>query len=417
MNSLSSIIKTKKVEIEKWLQANEDIKNLPLYSSVDIRDAGFKVAVVDTNLFPAGFNNLCEHGQSDSVKFIKQAILERVPHCSNILIVAEEHTRNTWYLENIRVLQNIINQAGFHAIVATFLYVQPEFCFDTQYVELETAVGHPLRIHCFQRILREIKADMKHFDLIILNNDLSTGIPEVLTDAGIPIYPSIQAGWHSRHKSLHFKYTAELMDEFSRILGVDPWFLSCLSSTLEGININEEKDRMKLADVTAGVLEKIQSKYAQHALKEEPFVFIKSDSGTYGMGVLPVSDPDEIIELNRKDRNRLYKGKGSQIISRYIIQEGVPTVHKIDGMTSEVCIYQIANNLAGSFYRSHREKSTYDNLNSPGMEFKPMCPHPKENPSCGIPFDQETFDLYRILGRIASIAAYKEIIQLETAKK
>ncbi len=42
-----------------WLTKLEGDNELPLYSSVDIRDAGFKIAVVDTNIFPAGFNNLC----------------------------------------------------------------------------------------------------------------------------------------------------------------------------------------------------------------------------------------------------------------------------------------------------------------------------------------------------------------------
>src|SRR5438093_8674606 len=92
-------IKPKLEEIFSWLESHEKSNELPLYSSVDIRDAGFKIAVIDTNLFPAGFNNLCEHGLEDSVKFLREAILRRVPHCKDILIVAEEHTRNTWYLE------------------------------------------------------------------------------------------------------------------------------------------------------------------------------------------------------------------------------------------------------------------------------------------------------------------------------
>ena len=50
-------IKTKNDQIRGWLLTQELNNELPLYSSVDIRDAGFKMAVVDTNLFPAGFNN------------------------------------------------------------------------------------------------------------------------------------------------------------------------------------------------------------------------------------------------------------------------------------------------------------------------------------------------------------------------
>ncbi|MCK5591110.1 MAG: glutamate--cysteine ligase, partial [Candidatus Pacebacteria bacterium] len=95
-------IRAKQEKIHRWLQSYEGAKELPLYSSVDIRNAGFKAAVVDTNIFPAGFNNLCEHGLKDSEVFIREAINKRVPHCKDILIIAEEHTRNAWYLENIR---------------------------------------------------------------------------------------------------------------------------------------------------------------------------------------------------------------------------------------------------------------------------------------------------------------------------
>ncbi|MCA9405869.1 MAG: glutamate--cysteine ligase, partial [Candidatus Omnitrophica bacterium] len=55
-------IKKNQAKIHQWLESYEGAKELPLYSSVDIRDAGFKMSVVDTNIFPAGFNNLCEHG-------------------------------------------------------------------------------------------------------------------------------------------------------------------------------------------------------------------------------------------------------------------------------------------------------------------------------------------------------------------
>src|SRR3989338_8951244 len=149
-------IKDRQIEIHEWLASHEASKELPLYSSVDIRDAGFKIAVIDTNLFPAGFNNLCDHGIEDSIKFLRRAILQRVPKCRDILIVAEEHTRNTWYLENIRILQQIIEQArlldgqaGFNVKIATFFFIQPSFCETANYIELETATNNSVRIFCF----------------------------------------------------------------------------------------------------------------------------------------------------------------------------------------------------------------------------------------------------------------------------
>jgi len=417
LNQIIERITKHQVEIHNWLKAYEGSKELPLYSSVDIRDAGFKIAVVDTNLFPAGFNNLCEHGLVDSVKFLREAILRRVENCRNILIVAEEHTRNTWYLENIRILQQIIEQAGFQVKIATFLYIQPGFCEDVHFVELRTATDQPVRIYCFKRILQDIATGGQHFDLIILNNDLIVGIPDSLRDTHVPIYPSIQAGWHSRHKSYHFKHTADLMAEFCKIIGLDPWYFTCLDTVVDHADINLEADRLRLMDAASDLFKRIGVKYREHGIKEKPFIFIKADAGTYGMGVMAIEDPKEIQDLNRKDRNKLYKGKSAQVIERYLLQEGVSTIHNIDRQVSEVVIYQIANNLIGGFYRSHAEKSNRENLNSQGMEIKKMCPHLRKYGDCGIHHDINIFDVYRILARIAGVAAHREIIDLEAAKK
>ncbi|OGX27104.1 MAG: glutamate--cysteine ligase [Omnitrophica WOR_2 bacterium RIFCSPHIGHO2_01_FULL_48_9] len=410
-------VKTRQEKIHAWLRTYEGSKELPLYSSVDIRDAGFKLAVVDTNIFPGGFNNVCEHGLADAVGLMRQAILKRVPKCEQILIVAEEHTRNTWYLENIRILQQIIEQAGFKTKIATFLSIQPAFCESAKAVELETATGQTVKIHCFKRILENLEADREDFDLIIMNNDLTTGIPEILKNSKIPIYPSIQAGWHSRLKSHHFRHTQDLIQEFAKIVELDPWLFSCAYTVVDNVNVNEESDRKRLSEATASILENVRKKYQEHKIIEKPFVFLKADSGTYGMGVFPVEDAKDILTMNRKARNNLYKGKGGQVISRFLVQEGVPTIYNIDEKVSEVVIYQIENNVIGGFYRTNTEKTSRENLNSQGMGFKKMCPHLKKYGECGIHHDLNIFDVYRILARIAGIAAHREIIQLEAQNK
>ena len=409
-------IKDKQEEIHSWLRSLEGSNELPLYSSVDIRDAGFKITVVDTNLFPAGFNNLCEHGVEDSVKYFREAIYKRVPGCKNILIVAEEHTRNTWYLENIRILQQIIESAGFSVKIATFLTIQPAFCENTKFVELDTATGQSVRIYCLKRILQDYQAGRDPFHLIIMNNDLTTGIPDILKNAKEPIYPSIQAGWHSRLKSHHFNYTKDLMNGFGKIIGLDPWIFSCLFSVVDQVDINSEQDRKRLKEVAEKLFEQIQKKYNEHQVDEKPYIVLKADSGTYGMGVLAVEHPDDIINLNRKNRNNLHKGKSAQLIQRFLVQEGVPTRYSNDHEVSEVCIYQVENNLIGGFYRSHAQKTQRESLNSQGMSFKKICPHSERYGDCGVHHDVNVFDLYRILARIAGIAAHREIVQLEGKK-
>ncbi|MCR4337330.1 MAG: glutamate--cysteine ligase [Candidatus Omnitrophica bacterium] len=410
---LIETIKNKQDQVYAWLEGHEKKILPPLYSSIDLRDAGFKMAVVDTNLFPAGFNNLCEHGLLDSVAFFRSAIFKRVPDCKKILILAEEHTRNTWYLENVRILQQVIEQAGFDVKIATFLTIQPAFCQDVNFIELMTATNHPVRIHCFKRILQMIEQGQEKIDLIIMNNDLITGIPENLRNSKIPIYPSIHAGWHSRLKSHHFNHTGELMEEFAKIIGQDPWIFSTLYAVVDQVDINRPEDRSRIQDIATTLLKRIEEKYREHGIKEKPYLVIKADAGTYGMGVSTIENPKDLLEMNRKTRNKLYKGKSAKIIERYLIQEGIPTIHEVDQHPSEVCIYQIETNLIGGFYRTHPGKTDREILNSQGMEFKKMCPHLKKYGDCGVHHDLNIFDVYRILARIAAIATRLEINELE----
>jgi len=353
----------------------------------------------------------------DAEAIIKKAILARVPDAANILIVAEEHTRNTWYLENVRILQEIITKAGFSAKIATFFTHDQSLCeLGSGAVELETATGQTVKVFCFRRVLEKIKHNDADFDLIIMNNDLSAGIPEELKEIKIPIYPSIHAGWHSRLKSEHFRHTNTLMKEFADKVGLDPWQFSCLYEVVGQVDVNIEADQKRLHHAAVKLFEDIQNKYREHHVEGKPFIFIKADSGTYGMGVVPIEDPAQILELNRKKRNDLLRGKDAQTITRFLLQEGVPTIHRIEENPCEVCLYQIDNNFVGGFYRYHTSKGSRENLNSPGgMTFQKMCPHlDKYGKDCGIAHNLNIFDIYRILGRVAGVAAGKEIMDLDS---
>ena len=46
--------------IERWFRLQWQDHTPPFYGSVDLRNAGFKLAPVDMNLFPGGLNNLSE---------------------------------------------------------------------------------------------------------------------------------------------------------------------------------------------------------------------------------------------------------------------------------------------------------------------------------------------------------------------
>ena len=81
-----ALLEEHKLKVETWLCEHEDHEVLPLYSSVDIRTAGFKSAVVDTNLFPAGFNNLCSLALKETSPYLNQVIFDRVVGCKRIVL-------------------------------------------------------------------------------------------------------------------------------------------------------------------------------------------------------------------------------------------------------------------------------------------------------------------------------------------
>src|SRR5437773_5428696 len=104
--------------IERWVRLEWMEHTPPFYTSVDLRNSGFKLAPVDTNLFPGGFNNLnpeflplCVHAAMSAV--------QRVCHdARGILIVPENHTRNLHYLQNVAVLRRILEGAGLTVRIA-----------------------------------------------------------------------------------------------------------------------------------------------------------------------------------------------------------------------------------------------------------------------------------------------------------
>ena len=85
---LKSLLKSKSSSIEEWFASEYSAVDTLFYASVDIRDSGSKIAPVDTNIFPAGFNNITPNKYSDVSKQI-DVFLAKYPKNSNVLIIPE----------------------------------------------------------------------------------------------------------------------------------------------------------------------------------------------------------------------------------------------------------------------------------------------------------------------------------------
>ena len=68
------ILKNEKL-IETWIKTKE-LKDTPLYSSIDIRNSGFKISPIDTNLFPSGFNNISKQGLQKATQYFLQYFIK-----------------------------------------------------------------------------------------------------------------------------------------------------------------------------------------------------------------------------------------------------------------------------------------------------------------------------------------------------
>src|SRR5512134_1251379 len=105
--------------IEHWLRTQWLERATPFYCSVDLRNSGFKLAPVDTNLFPGGFNNLNPQFLPLAVQAAMTAIERICPDARRLLLIPENHTRNQFYLQNVAQLRTILRQAGLEVRIGT----------------------------------------------------------------------------------------------------------------------------------------------------------------------------------------------------------------------------------------------------------------------------------------------------------
>src|SRR3546814_13139287 len=79
----------------------------------------------------------------------------------------------------------------------------------------------------------------------------------------------------------------------------------------------------------------IRANYSEYDIKDEPFVIIKSDAGTYGMGVMTARSVEDVRSMNRKARTHMASAKEGREVTGAIIQEGVYTFEKM-GADAEI---------------------------------------------------------------------------------
>ena len=408
INELEQRVLDSMPAIERWFRLEWMEHTPPFYSSVDIRNAGFKLAPVDTNLYPGGWNNLTPEMLPLGVQAAMAAIEKICPEARNLLLIPENHTRNMFYLANVAQLQRIFYMAGLNVRIGS---INPEIKENTT---IDLPNGDRVTLEPVIRTKRRI--GLKDFDpcTILLNNDLSAGVPGILEDLHEQyLLPPLHAGWSVRRKSKHFECYEEVSKRFGKLLGVDPWLINPMFNQCGEVDFADGTGMECLQTNVDSLLTKIKRKYKEYGIQEKPFVVVKADNGTYGMGIMTVRDVKDLDEINRKTRNKMSVIKDGQSLSEVIIQEGVITHERLNDAVAEPVVYMMDRYVVGGFYRIHAERGIDENLNAPGSSFVPLAfeqsahtPQPGVKPGASAP---NRFYMYGVIGRLAMLAASYEL--------
>ncbi len=394
IHELTERLLEKSDEITNWMKKKRSEVPMPIYGSVDIRDSGWKVAVVDANQFPAGFNNISKDDELKLSSLLREHIQRENLDCKWVHIYPESHTRNQGYIENISTIKRLLEMAGYRCTVGS-----PDL---EGHGSLD-GISEPLILD--QVILSKdsllVNNDVP--DMILLNNDLTEGIlPGLLTNR---VTPPPNMGWQRRRKSEHYACLQNYVEEIAVILEIDPWHLMTDWFVSENKCLEKESCRLKLATEVDVFLEKIAQKYNSLGINRKPVAFVKNDRGTYGLGIMAISSGDELLNLSNRKRNRLMYSKGGVEVENFLIQEGVPTsLFTTEGSPVEPVVYLIDGEAASWFYRVNSKKSDMQNLNSPSAKFLTYD-------ESGYQFGKHAHSWHALVSELSMLAMGAELIQ------
>ena len=406
INELEQRILESLPAIERWFRLEWMEHTPPFYTSVDVRNAGFKLAPVDTYLFPGGFNNLTPEMLPLAVQAAMAAIEKICPEAKNLLLIPERHTRNTFYLANLQRLTQIFHMAGLNVRLGT---LDEDITAPT---DVALPDGSSLTLEPLLRTRGRL--GLKGFDpcTILLNNDLSAGVPRALEHLHEQyLLPPLHAGWGVRRKANHLTAYEEVAKKFAKLLGMDPWLINPIFARSGVIDLHDAAGEQGLMSHAETLLGKVRRKYKEYGIQEKPFIVVKANAGAAGSGVMTVRDPKDLAGLDRLFRAHVVKD--GQETADLILQEGVPTFERVNDAVAEPVVYMIDRYVVGGFYRVNAGRSFDENLNAPGASFVPLAfaessqlPRPGAKPGASAP---NRFYMYGVIARLAMVAASYEL--------
>lgn len=347
-------------ELNEWYQQYLGRLEYPIYSSYDIRQSHFKLAPVDANIYPAGFNNIHPLDIPAVATAFNHYIVNHFGTIERVLLITEEHTSNKYYWNNIITIKQALEATGRQVHVAF-----PQLKMD------------PIQLESFDKgsILvtssNPTEALIKEFNpqLIISNNDFSNPYEDWALHWNLAITPPRELGWFQRKKSTYFATYNKLAQEFATIAQMDPFLLQVTTEVFKDFDVESAESQMRLSQQVDHLIHQIQLQYDQRKIKDKPVIFIKNDAGTYGLAVTQVHSGSEVLEWGYKQRKKFKAAKGGRKVNQLILQEGLTSTVNYQGSPAESVIYMVGCQVVGHFLRYHPERNSDESLNTPGSQF------------------------------------------------
>ena len=383
--------------IEQWFRQQFLASPPPFYCSVDIRNNGRKIAAIDTNLFPAGFNNLSPSSFAIASESFKRQIFHLCPSAKRLLLIPEGHTRNKGYIDNLFILRRLLRGAGID-VLALGIGINAATTL-TSSAQDETLQIDPLAGN--ERLLESFSPCF-----VLLNNDLSATPPAELANLEIPISPPLQLGWHARRKSTHFHHYEQVARELAQCIGVDAELMSAQFALCDHLDFTTQEG----LDCLAVAVDETLRQFARGEGGDD-YVVLKANSGTYGMGVMIAHGADEVRSFNRKQRNKMAVVKDGLRVQSVLIQEGIRTVDTVENAAAEPVVYLVGDSVIGGFYRYNRSRTDKENLNSAGADFFALPYNVTHYDSVCAGGDENDIRwyVYGVIARMGALAAAREI--------
>lgn len=402
INELEARILDSMPAIERWFRLEWMEHTPPFYTSVDMRNAGFKLAPVDTDLFPHGFNHLTPEMLPLAVQAAMAAIEKICPEAKNLLLVPGD-CRSSFYLAHLQRLVQVFTMAGLNVRLGA---LDPAVKASRK---LALPDGGALVVEPLARGRRRL--GLKNFDpcTILLNDDLAGGVPPALRGLHEQyLLPPLHAGWEVRRKSRHFRSYEEVAKKFAKLLGMDPWLITPMMGATVTMGPGARGLEAAKASVDA-LLARLRRKHKEFGIADKPYVVLKADNGSGGAGMLALRDAAEFDATTT-----LAPPPGGQELTReLLVQEGVPTHERINDAVAEPVVCMIDRYVVGGYYRVHAGRRADENLSAPGSAFVPLAfaeshqlPRPGVKPGASAP---NRFYMYGVIGRLAMLAAAYEL--------